>query len=263
MAVVPHLATGEFVAASYLNNVADEVNGSNDSTTITTTGTQNALAIPTGVGPLVLYANNATLLTINGIAAGTFGQQLTIFSVGSGQIDIANNSGSATATARILNGVTGPLSLYAGSGRVSMWYDGSRWRVFNHAQGGWITPAYVGTDFAGLTGTWTVEAGDVMTYAYRLKDRDLTVDFGLALTTVAGVGTQLRIRIPGGYIPAKHMVNPCIVQDNNATVFSSAYVQVHPPTATNILIISLHSGAAFTNSTNLTSVYGQLTFEVT
>src|SRR4026209_1113203 len=50
-----------------------------------TPGTQTALAIPSGTGDLVLYPNNATLLTIQGIAAGVADQSLQPVPQGGGR----------------------------------------------------------------------------------------------------------------------------------------------------------------------------------
>src|SRR4026208_48484 len=52
------------------------------------TGTQTALAIPSGTGDLVLYLNNATLLTIQGIAAGGANPTLTLGPTGAGAGDL-------------------------------------------------------------------------------------------------------------------------------------------------------------------------------
>src|SRR4026208_1458390 len=70
------------------------------STAPTTTGTQTALAIPSGTGDLVLYLNNGALLTIQGIAAGVANQTLTLVSKGAGQVDLAHLHASGTAPAQ-------------------------------------------------------------------------------------------------------------------------------------------------------------------
>src|SRR5580765_5799317 len=53
---------------------------------VSTTGHITALALPSGAGPLGIYMTNATLSTVQGMAAGLDGQQLTIVSTGAGQV---------------------------------------------------------------------------------------------------------------------------------------------------------------------------------
>jgi hypothetical protein len=100
--------------------------------TITTTGTVTALAIPSATGNLVINANNATTLTIQGITAGIDGQSLTIFSLGAGSITFAHQNGSASAANRIicLNNVDTTLAA-SSSFAAAFVYDGtaSRWRM--------------------------------------------------------------------------------------------------------------------------------------
>lgn len=150
--------------------------GTVGTSTITTTGTSTALALPTGTGPLVIIANNATLLNVQGIAAGTDGQQLTIFSKGAGQVDFNHQNGSATAANRLINTVTsGVTSLAAGSGYASFIYDATatRWRLETHEQGAWIafTPtitfggASTGQTFTLHTGRYWVKGVTVAIFA--------------------------------------------------------------------------------------------------
>ena len=122
--------------ADMLTHVRDNLNAlTQAATTITTTGTQTALALPTGRGDLVIFANNATLLTLQGIVAAYDGQRLTIFSKGAGQVDISNENASATAANRVITGSGGTFSLAAGTGRVELVYDvtTARWRVASAA----------------------------------------------------------------------------------------------------------------------------------
>jgi hypothetical protein len=121
--------------ADMLTHVRDNLNAlTQAATTITTTGTQTALALPVGHGDLVVYANNATLLTLQGVAAGEDGQRITIFSKGAGRVDIVNENAGASAANRIITGGGTTIMLAPGSGRVSLLYDLTtlRWRVDVH-----------------------------------------------------------------------------------------------------------------------------------
>lgn len=124
----------------------------------------------------------------------------------------------------------------------------------------WQTPTFAAGDFtANGSMTWTVQSGDVTTYAWRLDGKMMTVLVTLATTTVGGTAnTQLNIKVPGGYIAAKRAINPCFVLDNN--VRATGYLEV-AAAGTNI-IVQRTDGANWTLSTNLTYVYGQITFEI-
>lgn len=230
--------------------------------TITTTGTQTALAIPGGAGDLVIFANNATLLTLQGILAPTIdGQKLTIFSIGAGQVDLANQNGSATAANRIINGVTGTIALAAGSGRVELRYDltTARWRVVSHTQGAFITPTYSAGDFTTDVGTWTVEAADVQTYAYYLSGRQMTLALYIKQTTVASSPTTLRIAAPAGHVIARQFTQIIEVLDNGVAVISAIDALA---AATYLRAFATLAGPAWAASTNQTYVIGTVVFEV-
>lgn len=232
--------------------------------TITTVGTQIALAIPAGDGALTIFANNATPLTVQGITAGRDGQSLTIYSVGAGQVDLANQSGSATAELRLINGVTGTISLAAGSGRVVLQYDSTtaRWRVREHEQGAWITPTFAAGTYTGVGGgTWTVGSGDVTTQAYRLSGRTLQVVWALVTTTVAGTVGNLSIGNAawGGFTAAKAMSTRHGYSDNGgAEVLGSATVSA----AGAAILINRLAGSNWTAATDTTGTNGMMTFEV-
>lgn len=173
----------------------------------TTTGTQTALALPTGTGDLILYATNATLLTVQGIAAGTAGQHLTIVSKGAGQVDFAHAHASGTALGKLqLFATVGLTSLAAGSGVAIFQYDAAAtvWRLVMHEQGAWISPAYAAGNFGGQPAsmTWTVDAGDVFAYKYLLRGRTVTIGIWIKTTSVGGtLSPSLRATLPGGYLP--------------------------------------------------------------
>ncbi len=234
------------------------------STAPTTTGTETALAIPTGTGNLVLYLNNATLLTVQGIAAGIADQLLFVYSKGAGQVDFAHLHASGTALGKLkLFATVGLTSLAAGSGVAVFQYDAvvTQWRLVAHEQGAWITGAFSAGDFTGSGAmTWTVDAGDVLTFKYRLLGRTLTMMFNINTSTVGGTaGAILYMKIPAGFACALSF---------DATYFYSdaggAYLQYYVDVgAGGTTMGCLKQGAAtWTLTTNLTQVFGTLTFEV-
>ena len=231
----------------------------------TTTGTQTALALPTGsTGDLVLYLNNASLLTVQGIAAGTQGQLLYVFSKGAGQVDFAHNHASGTALGKLkLFATTGLTSLAAGSGAAVFEYDATAtvWRLVAHEQGAWIAPAYVGTDYTAATGTWTVDSGDVLMMRYWLKGRTLFVKFWFLTTSVSATPTELRRAIPGGFTQGPGNETITTTQVSNAG--GGAAVGMVSAAGTNLTFVSTIGGAGWATATNNTSINGGIAFEVT
>ena len=152
----------------------------------------------------VLLCNNASLLTITGFVAGGDQQELTVISMGAGQVALTPQSASSTAANRLLNFATvGNTMLAAGTGVAEYLYDATvatvRWRLTAHDQGAWITPTYAGTDYTSPTGTWVVGSGDVLAAAYHLRGRVLTVKLWVGTTDVTGTPVTLNRVIPGGY----------------------------------------------------------------
>jgi len=163
----------------------------------TTTGNQTALAVPTNTGGLLAtYHNNATLTTIQGMAAGQHGQLWFHYSKGAGQVDFAHLHASGTALGKLkLFATTGVTSLAAGSGVALFQYDATvgvtQWKLVTHKQGAWISAAWVAGHFTGNgTMTWGVDVGDV-SCRYLLDGRTVTFTFNFATTTIGGAANTL------------------------------------------------------------------------
>lgn len=69
--------------------------------TTTSTGTQNNFSA-TAARRLVLYANNATALTITGLTAGSDGDQITVIKIGAGSVTLTEQDTGSTAANRIV-----------------------------------------------------------------------------------------------------------------------------------------------------------------
>lgn len=236
----------------------------------TTTGTSTALAIPTGTGDLVIYANNATLLTVQGIVAGTSGQRLTVFSKGAGQVDFAHLHASGTALGKLkLFATTGLTSLAAGSGVAVFQYDATvtQWRLTAHEQGAWINTTYAAGDYTGSgSQTWTVDSGDVVANRYRLTGRTLQWCLEIVSSSVGGTpATQLRATLPVGFTfgGLQSSAAPARIKDNGATAVSAlAFFSAGGQT-----YVEFYNGIAATAnwsaSTNATIVEAVMFFQVT
>lgn len=226
--------------------------------TITTTGTSTALALPTGTGNLVIVANNATLLTVQGIVAGTDGQQLTIISKGAGQVDFAHLHASGTALGKLkLFATVGLTSLAAGVGVAVFQYDATvtQWRLVNHEQGGWITRTFAAGNYTASAGTWTVASAG--RDAFWLKGRTLAYSFSAGGTT-SGTPVTVKIAIPGSYVAAASDGNSYYVSLNGAGGGEGGYWQ--STGGGGLLNFQRYANVAFAAGT--VSLIGVMQFEV-
>lgn len=238
--------------------------------TPTTTGTQTALAIPAGTGNLVINAYNSSLLTIQGIAAGLPGQQLTIVAMNA-QIDLKHLHASGTALGKLaLFATTGTTSLAGGNsgGRggiaVLQYTNELQWELIAHEQGPWITPAFAAGNFTGFgLMTWTVDAGDVSACAYLLRGRQVTLRFYLITTSVGGtpnVVLQIGNGAWGGFSALANALQLYVKSDNGG----ASIVSESGATGTVIQFFNGSSVGAtnWTAATNTTAIRGTITFEV-
>ncbi len=233
----------------------------------TTTGTGSSSDFALTTNATELRCNNATALTLTGIAAGYDGQLLDIVSVGAGQVNLTNEDAASAAANRIANQVTGTINLAAGLGRVRLRYDTTtvRWRVLNHEQGDYITPAFSASDFtANGTMTWTVGSGDVLTAKYYLRGRQLHLMLSVTNTTVGGsLNTELRYTLPNALTAgARTFVINGRATDNGGT--PSAGLVGLAAGDTFLRMYKDASGSAnWSAATDATNVEVQLTIEVT
>jgi len=234
----------------------------NSQISITTTGNIDDLDF--GNASLIRM-NNSGLSTIRGLLAGTNGQRVTIISVGGGQVDLAHENTGSLASNRLHNFATSAnTSLAAGCGVATYQYDGTalqaRWKLIEHFQGDFIDVAYSAGNFtAGGSMTWTVDAGDQITYAYYLSGRILTVVTYLDTTSIGGTpALQLFIAIPVGFTASRKFQNVSTLFDNG--VFALAYVRVSVSGTT--IEIGRGDTTNLTASTNNTYIRVLIAFSV-
>lgn len=77
----------------------------------------------------------------------------------------------------------------------------------------WTTPAFSAGDFtADGSMTWTVAAGDIITYAYLESGRKMLFSFMLDTTTLGGTpNSALYIKIPNSKTSTKRILGTCSV----------------------------------------------------
>jgi hypothetical protein len=126
--------------------------------------------------------------------------------------------------------------------------------------GDWISPSFNAGDYTGRASmTWTVASGDVMTFAYTMRGKTMTVSLVLLTTTVGGTpSTSLQVAIPGGFTAAKAMQSVCEVLDNGARTTG----RINVAASGTLIAIQRTDLANWAASTDNTAVRGQLEFEV-
>ena len=125
---------------------------------------------------------------------------------------------------------------------------------------GWTTPAFNAADFtASGSMTWTVEAGDVMTYQYMIIGKTMWVNFRLYTTVVGGTpSANLLIKIPSGKVTQGTAEHGGVFLLDNA-----AYAPCRAISQGTYIYITRSDGANFTASpTGSTYVAGQIFFEI-
>lgn len=235
-------------------------------TTLTSTGTQNDVSFS---GVSLVRLNNASDLTITGLAAGTDGQEVTLVSIGAGNVYFSHQSGSSSAANRLLNAVTsGPTPLAAGVGTATYIYDGTsaRWRLKSHTQGAFITTAYNAGDYTSSGGgAVTVDAADVISNKWYLIGRTVFYVLDInAFSVAAPLGTLLKILIANGWTAATQTENPIRV-GNNAALGTTVGIYATVPSSDATKIFAANTTLTTTNwaaSANNSAMFGSIVFDV-
>ena len=128
------------------------------------------------------------------------------------------------------------------------------------ALGEWITPAFSAGNFTAINAmTWTVGAGDVITYAYTLIGKTMVVVFAIHTSSIGGTpDAYIYIAIPGGFTAAKQANSFARIWENGAD--SSGIVYVLP--GGSVINIIIQGGGNFAASTDTTYVQGEIVFEI-
>lgn len=148
-----------------------------------------------------------------------------------------------------------------GSGLDADLLDGSHASDFAPASD-WVTPTFSAGNFtASGSMTWTVEAGDVIVYRYKMISADtMVLQWFINTTTVGGTpSTGLRIAIPNSKVSSDSHSTTCRNFDSGTGVIG--FVEV----ANGESYITIFRDAAVSNwtaSTNNTYVRGQLILKV-
>lgn len=226
----------------------------------TDTGALNNWAPGIASDTLITWAGAADA-TLSGMDAGVAGQVVTIRNDGANVLYALHQSALSTAANRLVNDATSGATPIAAGGAMAYQYDGTRWQLVDHEQGAWITPPYAAGDFTSTLGTvWTVDAGDVVTFRYRVSGRTLTISFYILSTSVSSPASgQLFVKIPGGFSTAGPNLMLAMLADNGPTV--PAYWSNSGVGDTAGFFARLDN-AALQAATNSTSLFCTTSFEV-
>ena len=213
--------------------------------------------LPNQDADLLRFQNTGELIVTGLVSPPAAGIPVTFVAVGTDPVILRNEDANSLAVNRFITGVDGEIRLVPPAGRAELIYDGTseRWRVVQHTQGAWITTPYTSADY---TGGWGVDPADVVTFAYLLKARSLTVAFHWQTTDVTGAPTTISVVLPGAFRAAKQIGSVFSLNDNGT--FRLGYAQVLVASTT--IDFERDDGVALAASAGLTELRGQLTVEV-
>ena len=230
--------------------------------TSTATGAQADFALTTNVTQLVL---TGAAPIFSGFAAGAAGQTVDIVFTGTTSCQILTQNAGSVAANRVIGPSTVGLTVGT-NGVIRMTYDAaaSRWRMATVSPGSSIAPTFdAGVYTTNGAGGWTVDSGDVTTYAYSQDNKQLTMWVYLVTTSVIeAVGTDLRVTIPGGFVATRAAWSPGSAGDNiGSSVFNNDSMTRVAASGTYVSS-SLETNINWTASTNHTQLAYTITFEI-
>jgi len=265
--VFPTRADATPIFADHMNAVQDEIMALEAALIGGSLPSHSVTAPLTVVG-----ASPVLVLDDTGAVANARAQNLT------GDLILsANTSGSSNADDAAKAAVQ--LALLASSGRLALYTSPAgpvprtpelvllvevngaiRERGRTAAMGDWVNIPYNAGFFVGGGFAWTVEAADVVTYAYSLVGKTMTITVYVQTTSLAGAANSLQVALPAGYTGAAFAAGSAYLSDNGVVV--PAVWRVSPASSV-ILFGKNHTfNAAFTASTNLTAVAATMSFQV-
>ena len=127
-------------------------------------------------------------------------------------------------------------------------------------QSDWIdVPFDPSNFFAQSETTWTVQEKDVVTYAYRVDGKTMTLSFKINYSSILGPPTrELFLRLPAGYRVQRGAANA--VWMASRPIKEMGYVTVHP--GGDVVVVHRSSETSFPNEDGWFFLFGQLVLEV-
>lgn len=193
--------TGTIRTNAWLQLIYDALDGRWSELTTTSTGSQNNFSITSGgLEADALRCNNASALTLTGIAAPATpakpAKRLIIEPVGAGTVSLADQSGSSTAANRIITGLNETVVI---TGPVMLVYDDTtdRWRLLN--------PNVINAAATTYTPTWSSSGGTPVTVGNATttgrwkrwgKQIFFDINFTFGSTSAQGTGNTWLFSLP-------------------------------------------------------------------
>jgi hypothetical protein len=232
--------------------------------TTTLTGLQHDFGLTTPGVDTTLVCNNASLLTLDGIAGGVDGQLLTIVAANA-RVDLPHQGTGSAAGNRLINQVIGTTPLSTNGNAIYQWQAiANAWRLIAHEQGAWITPPYAASLYTANSGSWTVDAGDVVTHMYRLVGKALHLNLYLGATSVAAaLPTELRVALPNGFTCGNSVFGPVLSYYEGGATWSVGYVVMGAGASYLVLRKDPSAGTTWVAATNSTSISAIVTVAIT
>ena len=235
--------------------------------TSTSTGTQNDWA-PGIVNHTLIKWSGASDMTVTGLASGVAGQSVIFKNTGTSIATFSHDSGSSVAANQLQNMATSAGTPVAATGYIIYIHDGTDWKMFDHEQGTWITPAFAAGDYTGSGSlTWTVAAGDVSMQMYRLQGKTLSIRSAILTTSTGGtaaVSLQVANGAWGGFAIAggnAHFHPHLLINAGGTAVLGRLRADT---TDTTHLLYQLVNGGNWSNAAvDNTYVYSTVILEVT
>jgi hypothetical protein len=218
--------------------------------------TFGAVSLTTDVSGILPPANGGTGVANTSTLTLAGGFALT-FTLGAGTSLTLPASGTVLSTAAAVTVAQGGTGVTTLTG-IPLGAGTSAFTALDYVP--WTTPAFDAGNFSGGGSmTWTVESGDVVTYAYTIVGKTMTLAFSLDTTTVGGTPSdELLITIPASKTATKTIYAAAFISDDG-----SRSIGVCRSVASRTTIgVLLASAGNFTASTDNTIIRGEITFQI-
>jgi hypothetical protein len=124
----------------------------------------------------------------------------------------------------------------------------------------WTTPSFDAANFtAEGEMTWTVEAGDVITFDYTLIGKTMLLKFVIVTSDIGGTPNNgLYIKIPASAVNAKKILSTSVYIQNSGNYLGYIYSE---STWTTLKIMKLDN-SNFATGVDATAIYGEIFLEI-
>lgn len=130
--------------------------------------------------------------------------------------------------------------------------------IRDYINNGMTSVAHSSGNFTASSGSWTVDVGDQIAFAYAEIGKFMVVTFDLNTTSVSATPTDLRITIPNARTAARSMTGGMFAYNENGT----AGTGLSAVNGTTIFLYKSLATPTWSTLSNLTRVQGTIIFEI-